>query len=52
MRHLIGGWALGTLIAGTVMAMKAAAGTKVIDCYLWSGIIIGPLVGLAAWGLL
>ena len=52
MRHFIGGWALGTLIGGTILAMKSRAGTKIIDCYIWSGIVIGSLCGLAAWGLL
>jgi hypothetical protein len=52
MRHLIGGWALGTLIGGTVLAIKATAGTKIFDCYLWAAFVIGPLAALAAWGLL
>ena len=51
MKHFVGGWAVVTLIAGSFLARKAAAGTKVIDCFLWAAIVLGPLGGLAAWGL-
>lgn len=51
MKHFIGGWAVGTLIGGTVLARLAKKGV-VADFYLWAGLIIGPLFGLAVWGLL
>ena len=51
MRHFFGGWALGTLVYGTALLKHGVNGTKAIDCYLWAGIVIGPLCGIAACGL-
>lgn len=51
MKHFIGGWALGTFVAGSFMATRLKSG-QILDCYLWASLIPGPLVGLIAWGLL
>ena len=51
MKHFIGGWAAGTFIYGAWLATKLKEG-KLIDAFLWAGICVGPLIGLAAWGLL
>lgn len=51
MKLFIGGWALGTLVGGTLLFCKASKG-DLFDFYLWAGLVIGPLAGLAAWGLL
>ena len=51
MKHFIAGWAIGTLVGGTVMAWRARSG-KLIDFYIWAGLIIGPLAGLSLWGIL
>lgn len=51
MRHFFGGWALGTLV-GAFLLIQAARNGELWFYFLWAGIFIGPLFGLAAWGLL
>ncbi len=52
LKHFIGGWALGTLVSGAYLFSKAKPGTVAFDCFLWSGVVIGPLCGLISWGFL
>lgn len=54
MKHFIGGWALGTLIGGVILTKlwRGKQSTALVDFFLWSGLVVGPLVGASAWGLL
>ena len=51
MKHFVGGWAIGTFAFGTVLAFKMKRG-ELWEPYAWSAFVVGPLIGLAAWGLL
>lgn len=49
MKHFIGGWALGALL--TLISIGDYK-KNWIEHLLWASLVIGPLCGLAVWGLM
>lgn len=50
MKHFLGGWALGFLIA--LALLPSIKPGQSIEQSLWAHIIVAVLFGLAAWGIL
>lgn len=51
MKHFIGGWALGVAIESFVHVNGFSA-MDMVSCQEFAFLLLGPLLGLAAWGLI